>query len=89
MVVSLMVVRGPAGLEAGFVTKLFIIQLKLKGQSTIDKRNSTNPANKKVTLNLTLLLLVSTIQGKSASLVKARLVISKIQGIVGPTGTLG
>ena len=29
-IVSCEVVRGPAGLEAGFVTKLFIIQLKLK-----------------------------------------------------------
>ena len=31
--VTLWVVRGPAGLEAGFVTKLFIIQLKLKVQT--------------------------------------------------------
>ena len=29
------VVRGPAGLEAGFVTKLFIIQLKLKVQKNV------------------------------------------------------
>ena len=35
------VVRGPAGLEAGFVTKLFIIQLKLKVQTNGQTTNVT------------------------------------------------
>ena len=56
------VVRGPAGLEAGFVTKLFIIQLKLKVKRTQKGFLRQKGQSQVVTLKLTLLFLVSTIQ---------------------------
>ena len=54
-----MVVRGPAGLEAGLQTKLFIIQLKLKVKRTHKGISKTKADQALVTLKLTLLLLVS------------------------------
>ena len=59
-----MVVRGPAGLEAGFVTKLFIIQLKLKGQTSTKTEDSNqerpSPCDAKYAVTFLSLLIIDS-----------------------------